>query len=177
MAEKSMRFKVADLIEEGLYTKVEIAEKLETKVASISSNMTYLRWGGKFIIWDADKKLSFTDELGFDEWTAANKTNSKGSKAESKLTPAEQHAKLTKTIATQSKQLVNWQKKVKAGAQDDETILPEAEAQVTLFGIKILRNQAKLDALGDVEVEEDESVEGSDDQVDETLEDAEDELL
>jgi len=175
MAEKSMRFKVADLIETGKYTKVELAEELETKVASISSNMTYLRWGGKFIIWDTDKKLSFTDEQGFDDWSAERKSKTGSGKSVSKLTPAEQYAKLTKTIASQNKQLDKWDVKVDAGPQKDETILPEAEAQVTLLSIKISRNQAKLDALGEVEVEvEVDDVEGSDDQVEETLEDAED---
>ena len=147
MAEKSMRIKVQELIETGKFTKIELAEELGTKVASISSNMTYLRWGGNFIIWDADKKLSFTDEEGYDAWETDRKANSKSKASESKLSPQELHDKLTKTIATQNKALNRWDKKVDAGPQDDDTILREAEANVVLLVIKIARNQAKLDAI------------------------------
>jgi hypothetical protein len=150
MAKTSMRLQVAELIEEGKYTKVEIAEKLETKVASVSSNMTYIRWGGKFIIWNADKVLSFTDEAGFDEWEAERKAGSKSSKAVSKLSPQEQLDKYSKTIANQEKSLVKWETKVEEyeeKAPKDDTLLPEAEANVILIGIKLLRNKAKLAAV------------------------------
>ena len=165
MAEKTnMRTRVAELIDTGEYTKVELAEALETKPAGISSNMTYLRWGGKFIIWDENKKLSFTDEAGFDEWNEARKANTKSAKAVSKLSPQEQYDKYTKTIASQTKSLSNWEAKVDKYEEDapkDETLLPEAQANVVLLGIKIGRNTAKLNAVDASEVTEVAAVEES----------------
>ncbi len=164
MTKTNNRIRVQQLIETGNYTKKEIAEELDLTVASVSSNMTYLRWGGNFIIWNEDKKLSFTDEAGFDAWEAAKKSSRKG--AVSKLTAQERFDKLTKTIASQTKTLSKWEAKAEALAddpQEDETLLPEAEAQVVLFGIKVARNQAALDAIDMSDVK------SGDDPVDEEL--------
>ncbi len=157
MADKTIKERIKDMIEEGVHTKKEIAAALDIKESSVSSNMTYLRWGGKFIKWDDEKRLCFIDEAGYDEWQEERKANTKSKKAVSKLTPQEQFNRFSKTAANQEKALANWEAKVAKYAEDapsDDTLLPEAEAQVTLTSIKLQRTRAKLDAVDMSEVTE-----------------------
>ena len=159
MAEKpNRREQLIERIKTGKMTKADIAEDIGIKVSGVSSQMTYLRWMGHFIIWDEDKKLSFTDEEGFNAWEAAKKAGRK-SVSKSTRTPQEQFDALTKTIASQTKSLAKWEKKLKLmEAEDyeveDDTLIPEAQANITLFEIKIQRNEDKLAAINMDDVEE-----------------------
>jgi hypothetical protein len=150
MAEKiNRRQQVIDAITTGEMTKKEIAEQIGVKESGISSQMTYLRWMGYFIIFDDDKKLSFTDEAGFADWEADKKANRK-TKSTSTKTPAEQHATLTKTIANQEKAMAKFVDKqtLLADEEDaDEDTVNEVDANITLLDIKIRRNEAKLDNI------------------------------
>jgi len=167
MAEKiNRRDQIIELIETGAMTKAEIAEKIGIKVTGVSSQLTYLRWMGKFIIFDAETKiLSFTDEDGYAEWEAEKKSNRK-TKSTTTRTPQEQFDAVTKTIASQIKLKTKWESKLDLmQAEDyvveDDTLIPEAEANITLLGIKLIRNEEKLADINvdDLEVEEAEEAE------------------
>lgn len=168
MAEISKREQVKALIDEGGYTKKEIAEKLEMSESSVSSQMTYLRWQGNFITYDEDKVLSLVSEEEFNEWDEARKANRKSGPTSTK-TPEEQAVAVAKTIKTQEKQLANWEKKaadIKAALEDEpdneelEELSQEADANIVLLGIKLKRNKAKAAALPEpVEPEVEDEVE------------------
>ena len=151
-AKVSRRDQIVEMIEKGTMTKIEIAEELGIKVSGVSSQLTYLRWMGKFIIFDKETKImAFTDEDGFAEWEAA-KAAGRTTKSKSNRTPQEQFEAYTKTLATQAKSLAKWENKLSLMTEDDyevedETLIPEAEANVTLLGIKIQRNEDKLAAI------------------------------
>ena len=49
---KPKREQVKDMIAEGTHTKAQIAETLGMSAASVSTQMTYLRWMGNNIIYD-----------------------------------------------------------------------------------------------------------------------------
>ena len=162
MAEtKPRREQIKEMIDTGNFTKKEIATEIGIKDSGVSSQLTYLRWMGNFIIWDKDKKLSFTDEEGFLAWQDANKAGRK-TKSVSRRTPQEAYEATMKTISSQNKQLTKFENKVellKAEPSDDDTLLPEAEAQIVLLNIKLQRNEAKLAEIdmtkvADEEVEE-----------------------
>lgn len=155
------RDQIKELIETGEYTKKEIAEKLEIKESGVSSQLTYLRWMGFFIVWGEDKKLSFVDEDGYAAWEVEKKSNKKAPASTSKKTPKEQFDGLTKTISNQEKTLAKWEDKLSLlndEVQTDETLVPEAEANITLLEIKIQRNQAKRSEV-DMDAVEAEDVE------------------
>ena len=154
------RDQIKELINTGEYTKKEVAAEIGIKESGVSSQLTYLRWMGNFIIWDENKKLSFTDEAGYSAWETANKAGAKA-KSVSTRTPAEQFAALGKTITNQKATLAKWVDKLgllQAEKQEDPTLLPEAEANITLLEIKLGRNEDKLAtldfALEDADVEE-----------------------
>jgi biotin operon repressor len=150
------REEVAELIKEGTHTKAEIAEKLEVSPASVSSQMTYLRWMGNFITYDENKVLSFCDEETHIAWKADLEANRK-TKASAR-TPEEQAEATYNAIAKQTTQLANWRKKLDQiekdlveepeDAQLDE-FKREAEANITLLEIKISRNEVKAIDLPD----------------------------
>jgi len=183
--EKNKREQVLELLKEGSYTKVEIADKLGMKVGGVSTQLTYLRWMGFFIIWDADKKMSLTDEAGYNAWEAA-KAPAK-SKSVSKRAPEVTAASLAKTVSKQEATLAVWENKLELLTADnaDEDLIAEADANIILLKIKIKRNRAKLAELpepvieaGEVEAGEDEAGEdeAGEDEVGED-EAGEDELL
>ncbi len=164
--EKKMgkRDQVKAAIESGGKTKIEIAEALGMSVASVSSQMTYLRWMGMFIIYDENKILSAVTEEEFEAWQEELKANRK-TKAVSNKTPEEQAVALQKTIKTQNGTLVKWEKKldntVKAlidDPEDDELLecQDEASANITLLKIKIRRNEVRAAELPDVPEKEEE---------------------
>ena len=166
----SRRDQIKELIETGDFTKKEIAAKIGIKDSGVSSQLTYLRWMGFFITFNEDKKLNFTTEEGYAEWEATKKAGRKTKVSVSKKTPQEQYVALEKTIKSQTKSLAVWADKaglLAAEDQEDETLLPEANANITLLGIKLGGNQVKFDAL---EVPEE-------DEVDEVDEVEEEELL
>lgn len=173
MATVNRREQVSELIKTGLYTKAEIAAKLEVNAASVSSQMTYLRWMGNFIIADENKKLSFCTEEEAQAVAIAAQSNKKA--AESKDPQARANA-LAKTIATQTKQLTAAQAKLNkvnadlAEEPEDEVLIElqaEAAAHVTLLSIKVKRNVAAAAELPEpqevVETPADPDTEGSDD--------------
>jgi len=152
MSEKvNRREQVKELIETGEYTKAEIAAKLEVKDASVSSQMTYLRWMGHFIVADENKKLRFCTE---DEYNAQQEVvlaNRKAKASTSAKTPQEQADALAKTLKTQRAAYAKAQAKVDqvnadiAEDPDDEELVElkeEADANATLLRIKIKRNEA-----------------------------------
>lgn len=142
-------------IKKGTQTKIQIAESLEMSPASVASQMTYLRWMGKFIKYDADKVLSFCTEEEYDAWQDELKANRK-TKAVSTKTPQEQANALAKTIKTQNGTMAKWQKKVNDAElalvdepEDAELLecVEEGEANVTLLKIKIRRNEERASEL------------------------------
>ncbi len=162
-------------IEAGGKTKIEIAEALEMSVASVSSQMTYLRWMGLFIKYDEEKVLSFVTEEEFDAWQAELKANRKTTSVSNK-TPEEQASAVAKTLKNQNAALARWDKKLDDANlmldedEDDEEAIEfkaESEANIVLLKIKIRRNETKAADLPDVP-EELES-EASDEDEDELL--------
>jgi hypothetical protein len=158
--EKTMnrREQVAELIKEGTYTKAEIAEMLEVTTASVSSQMTYLRWMGNFIKYDENKVLSFCTEDEYNSWKEELEANRKTKT--SARTPEEQAEAVYNAIQRQEVQLANWRKKLTQIVDDlqadpDDAQLDEfkreAEANITLLEIKISRNETKQADLPDYE--------------------------
>jgi len=152
------REQVAELIKEGTHTKAEIAEALDISAASVSSQMTYLRWMGNFIKYDENKILTFCTEDEYNDWQEELAKNRKTKT--SARTPEEQAEAVYKTIERQESQLANWQKKltqINADIADDpndeqlDEFRREAEANITLLEIKISRNRVKQDDLPDYE--------------------------
>lgn len=158
--EKKMnrREEVAELIKEGTHTKAEIAELLEVSPASVSSQMTYLRWMGNFIMYDENKILNFCDEETHAAWKAELEAN-RQTKASAR-TPEEQAEATYNATARQQVQLTNWRKKLDQinkdlveDPEDDQLdeFKREAEANITLLEIKISRNEIKAADLPDYE--------------------------
>jgi len=157
-AEKiNRREQVKELIATGEFTKAEIATKLEVSAASVSSQMTYLRWMGNFIKYDADKKLAFCTEEEYTAWQESLNANRK-TKTAAARTPEEQ-AKATFVAGKRHESaLAGWQKKLDQitkdleADSDDEALLEleaEAQASITLLQIKIKRNAARASELPD----------------------------
>lgn len=153
----------------GTMTREEIATQLGMSTASVSSQLTYLRWMGNFVIYDDDKKLSLATESEYNDWTAAKaaKAGTKKASAGSTKTPAEQYAALTKQIGTEKKQITTWEAKqaqlIKDLANDPNDaefieMKAEADAMLVLLNIKLNRNERKLAAMP--EPEEDVTDEG-----------------
>ena len=180
MADLNRREQVKELIEGGNMTKAQIAEQLGVSAASVSSQMTYLRWMGNFIKYDENKILSLVSEEAYNAWQAelaANRTT----KTASNKTPEEQALAVSKAIDRQTVSLANWNKKLEKvetdliDEPDDDELLElqsEATANITLFEIKIKRNQRKAATLPDVVETADAAVDADDDQ--DVMEDEED---
>lgn len=175
---KSKRDQVLEMLREGGYTREEIADALDMTVASVSSQFTYLRWMGNFIIYDEDKVIHLVNQEEYDKWLEEKAANRKTKSSTSAKTPQEQADALDKTIKNQTKQLENWQAKktkidndLEAMPDDDELqeMQAEAAANITLLQIKIKRNNAKLADLpepadaDDIEAEVADDVEADDD--------------
>lgn len=175
------REQVRELINAAIYTKAQISDMIEVSSASVSSQMTYLRWMGNFIRYDADKILSFCTEEEYNAWQAELEANRK-TKSTAARSPEEQAVAVAKAIDRQEKQLVTWEKKLEqitadlqAEPDDDELLELEAEANanITLLKIKVKRNYAKAEELPDVpdedpevaeaESENEDAAEGQDD--------------
>ena len=163
-ADVPKRDQVKLLIAKGGYTRDTIAKELGMSVASVSSQFTYLRWMGNFIIFDDDKHLSLVDEATYNAWVAekAAKAGTKKTSASATKTPAEQYKTLAKTIGVEKKQQEAWKAKL-AKIEKDQEDMPEddeliemgleAGAMVTLLGIKVARNEKKLAAMPEPEEE------------------------
>ena len=152
---KNRRAAVEALINEGIYTKQEIADAIGTTVANVSSQMTYLRWMGKFIITNESKQLFFCSEEQAEARAEEQRAKQKG-KAASARTPEQQAEVTHKTLKRQQASLETWKAKVVtltnelAEEPDDEALtelLAEANANALLLEIKIKRNAAKAAEL------------------------------
>ena len=160
--ELSKQEQVKNLIMKGGYTRETIAKELGMSVASVSSQFTYLRWRGNFIIFDDAKVLSLVTEEEFNAWKAAKdaKAGTKKTAAASTKTPAEQYKALAKQIGTEKKQLEAWKAKLTtiekdlAAMPNDVELLEmqaEAGAMIVLLGIKVNRNERKLATMPEPE--------------------------
>ena len=162
MGKVNRREQVSALITAGIHTKAEISEKIGVSAASVSSQMTYLRWMKNFIKYDENKILSFCTEEEYNDWQAAMEANRK-TKSTAARTPVEQAAAVAQAIERQEKQLENWGKKLEqivaalvAEPEDAELqeLELEANANIVLLKIKIKRNQVKALELPAVPDEE-----------------------
>lgn len=180
---------VKELIEKGGFTKKAIAEALGVPVNSVSSQLTYLRWKGNYIMTDPETKiLSFVTEEEMQAHETAVKTAraAKASSASAK-SPQERANALAVTIKRQETQLTGFNAKVgqieadmlkdeEAGKPEDEELvelLEEAKANATLMRIKIKRNKALAESLpapAEVVVTEPSDETGVDDAEDDDLE-------
>jgi len=174
------RDQVLELLKEGGYTREEIAQKLDMTTASVSSQFTYLRWMGNYIIYDENKVLSLVDQDEYKAWQAAREANKKVKTSGSSKSPEEQAEALDKTIKNQEKQLTGWREKlvkIDRDLEDDsgnEELLElkaEAQANIVLLEIKIKRNKGRLENVAD-------ALEGNDNNdPDEEEDEEEDDLL
>lgn len=164
--DKPKREQVLDMLKEAKWTREEIAEALDMTVASVSSQLTYLRWMGNFIIYDENKILKTVTKEEYEQWMAEKEANKK-TRTASTRTPEEQAVALAKTIKTQTKQLANWEEKlvkIQKDLQDmpdDEELLEmldEANANITLLKIKLRRNKVKQDELPAITTDEEEEL-------------------
>lgn len=165
MTQVNRREQVKELIEKGNMTKAEIAEALEVNPASVSSQMTYLRWMGNFIIADPETKaLSFCTEEEFEAHQALVKASRKSKASAASKDPQEVANALAKTLKTQRAQYTKALAKCAqvdadiANEPDDLELIElkeEADANATLLRIKIKRNEAKAETLPEPVEEED----------------------
>lgn len=153
------RDQVLAMLREGKHTREQIATTLGMSTASVSSQFTYLRWMGNYIVADATTKIvSLATETEFAAWEAARESNRKTKTTASTSTksPAEQYDSAKKAVEATTKQLAAWTAKLEqaekdlAAETDNELIrelYEEAQAMVTLTTIKLRRQQVKFDAL------------------------------
>ena len=169
MTQVNRREQVKELIEKGNMTKAEIAEALEVNPASVSSQMTYLRWMGNFIIADPETKaLSFCTEEENEAHQTLVKASRKSKASAASKDPQDVANALAKTLKTQRAQYTKALVKcaqVDADVQlepDDMELIElkeEADANATLLRIKIKRNEARAENLPEPVEVEDEVVE------------------
>ena len=157
------REQVKECINAGTFTKAEIAEHLGVNTASVSSQMTYLRWMGNFIVADENKKLRFVSEEEHTALTEVANANKKAKTVGTAKTPQEQANALAKALKNQKTLLAKAQAKVDQVNKDvavdpsDTDLLElqaEAMANLTLLTIKIKRNGARATGLPTPEVVE-----------------------
>jgi hypothetical protein len=152
--EKTMtkRDQVLEMLNEGTFTREQIAEKLAMPVASVSSQFTYLRWMGNYIIYNEDKIVRTATKEMYDAWVAERAANKKTSTRASAKSPQDQADALAKTLANWKKLFASWGVKLKkidadliTMPDDDELqeLRDEAAANTTLLGIKIKRGEKK----------------------------------
>jgi hypothetical protein len=157
---------VFEMLQAGTFTKQQMADALDCKVGSISSNFTYLRWAGNFIKTDADGVCSLITEEEYEALEAEKAANRKEKTPATTKTPKEQAEAAEKSIKRMSTTLENWEQKQDAFLVefedkelniDDQDKLDEAAANITLLKIKIKRANARLAALADQLSDEDET--------------------
>lgn len=151
--EKTMtkRDQVLEMLNEGTFTREQIAEKLGMPVASVSSQFTYLRWMGNYIIYDDNKVVKTATKEEYDTWVAERAANKKTGKASTR-DPQDQANALAKSLGNWKKSLASWVSKNAKISHDlgdmpDDVELQElkdeAEANITLLTIKIRRGEKK----------------------------------
>lgn len=157
MSQVNRREQVQALIQTGNFTKAEIAAELGVNAPSVSSQMTYLRWMGNFIISDPEtKKLRFCTEEEYNAQQELASASRKAKSAGSNKTPQEQANALAATIAKQEKEYAKSVAKVaqiekdlvdEPGDADLLELLEEAKANEVLLRLKLKRNKAKAAEL------------------------------
>lgn len=180
MADKPKREQVKDLIAEGVHTKAQIADNLSMSAASVSSQMTYLRWMGNNIIYSAEKILSFVTADEFTEWKDAQAATKKVKKVSTKA-PADQLKAAEKSLKGAITALNNWEIRVEKTTAEDiedfEEFTAESSANIVLLGIKIKRATARVEELTELVANTPEAdapmdtFDGSDDDVEDIDED------
>lgn len=157
---------VFEMLQEGTYTKQQMADALDCKIGSISSNFTYLRWAGNFIKTDADGVCSLITEEEAEAIEAEKAANRKEKTPATTKTPKEQAEAAEKAVKRMSTTLENWEQKQDAFLIefedkevdiDDQDKLDEAAANIVLLKIKIKRANARLAALADQLSDEDDA--------------------
>lgn len=148
MAEKELGKKelVKQLIGEGEHTKAEIAAKLSMSTASVSSQMTYLRWMGNFIVYDEKKILSLVTEEEYKEWQATLQANKKPKITK---TPEQLAKQAVKSLAKLKTSLASWELRLDKADENEaiddmEEFQAEASANIVLLEIKIKRAMAAI---------------------------------
>lgn len=160
------RDKILRLITENQYTKVEIAEIVACSVKSVSSQMSYLRFGKHHIHMHPDSKVLYTASEEEHKVLEHAQAEAKASRKKVTLkTPAEQAVATAKTIQRQEKALENQRLKLTAicdklaedpdqdNTEEDLDTKAEAEANITLLEIKLKRNKAKAESLPSLEID------------------------
>ena len=157
---KNKREQVKECIELGTMTKADMVEKLGMSSGSVSTQMTYLRWMGHFILPEPETKiLKFTDKETYEAHVADKKANAKTPKGAAR-TPAERAVAVAKTITNQEASKVKWDAKIVECEEiltelpddaDAELNLKEAIASVALAEVKIARNTSLALTLPDLE--------------------------
>ena len=166
---KNKRDQVKECIALGTMNKIEIAEKLGMSVASVATQMTYLRWMDNYIITAPETKiLSFTDKDTYEKLEAERVANRK-TKPTATRTPEERAVATAKTIATQTDQLDKWAAKVEVAEElltehpddvDAKLNLKEATAMVALLEVKLARNEKLAEDLPEVPETDEEEADG-----------------
>lgn len=145
------RDQVLEMLNEGTFTREQIAEKLGMPVASVSSQFTYLRWMGNYIIYDNNKVVKTATKEEYDTWVAERAANKKTGKASTR-DPQDQANALAKSLGNWKKSLASWKGKLKKvnvdlnDMPDDaelQELCDEAAANITLLNIKIRRGEKK----------------------------------
>ena len=136
------RKQILNLVEEGKHTKQEIADALEMKMAGVSSQFTYLRWGGY--------NVAIVDgvcQLLSDEDYAAMKSKKKSkAKAVSKLPFVERVRRAFQAKARAEKRIETLKAQELAEGLED-VFVEEHAAKVTIEEAKVRRNEITLEAF------------------------------
>ena len=160
------RDKILRLITENQYTKVEIAEIVACSVKSVSSQMSYLRFGKYHIHMHPDSKILYIASEEEHEVLEHAQAEAKANRKKATLkTPAEQAVAIAKTIQRQEKALENQRLKLTAicnklaedpdqdNTEEDVDTKTEAKANITLLEIKLKRNKARAESLPSLEID------------------------
>ena len=186
----SKKERVLQMLEEGTYTKGEMAEELDCKIGSINSNFTYLRWGGYFIKTDEEGICSLITEEEAKAIEAEKLAKRKEKTPATTKTPAEQLEAVKKSLKRMNTTLENWEQKQdnilieldeldREPNEDEQDLREEAAANITLYKIKIKRANARL---ADLEALVEDNADDTDAEIDEAADadadaEAEEELM
>lgn len=130
---------------------------LETKPGNVSSQMTYLRWQGNFIVTEPETRiLKFVTEDEFKVFEDANATAKASKKATTSKSPQERADALVGTITKQKAALIKAEERVTQIEKDlaleptDEELiemLELAKAERVILANKLKKNIALAETL------------------------------
>jgi hypothetical protein len=175
----SKRDQVLAFLTLGTHTRIQMAEALDCKVASISSNFTYLRWMGNFITANEDGTMRLCTEEESVALEEAKVANRKAKSTAEPKTPEEQAAAANKALARAEKTLETWEQRQDAilvELEGDDEVTEEltdrrdeAAANITLLKIKIKRTKARLIDLPEADEPADIEDEATEEEIEEEL--------